>query len=57
MTSEDHAFRDGFFTATEKMMGWINSLDSSDMTPKQIRSVIYEKLQELRPPVRVSNDA
>ena len=35
------AFERGFFAALDHICGFINALDSSDMTGKQVRSAVY----------------
>lgn len=43
------SYADGFYAAGEALMHFINELDSSEMTGRQVRSAIYGKALELRP--------
>lgn len=39
----------GFYAAGDELMQWMNSLDSSEMTPRQVRSAVFRKILEMRP--------
>ena len=45
----NHEYRRGFYDALDRIMNFINALDSGDMTPRDVRSAIYGKALELRP--------
>jgi hypothetical protein len=49
-TRNQRAFRDGYLTAAEVVMHFINALDSSEMDANAVRSAIYHKCLEMRPP-------
>lgn len=42
-------YDNGYYTALEELANWLNSLDSGDMTTKQVRKAIYHKILEMRP--------
>lgn len=45
----NNTYNNGYYSAGEELMGWINSLDTSDFTVKKLRKYINYKVLDMRP--------
>jgi hypothetical protein len=46
----NYDWRRGYYSAADELMNFINALDSSEMSGREVRSAIYGKALEMRPP-------
>lgn len=51
-STEERAYREGYFQCGDDIMNWINAQDSSEMTVKEFRSLLWTKILDCRPDYR-----
>lgn len=56
MTPEKLAYSRGFYDALDHIAGFINALDSGEMTAKDVRSAIYSECLTARPKIGEEHD-
>jgi hypothetical protein len=47
----------GFYEAGDKIMAWVNSVDTADMTVKDFRKALNIMIMDLRPEIKIGRIA